>query len=169
MRATCPVPGFVQLMQNDRAHVVLRPIYASDREEVSCGRAHFRARALASVAGQPTQPSKYPINAAVLPRGAARYLTALITLIPAAEATPSCWPVPPLVPMAPMSRPLTTIGRPPSEAIGRASSGKLMKPVLPAANWSANTLLGRRNSAEVRAFACARETDAFWVPSARSK
>src|SRR5258705_9774866 len=86
------------------------------------------------------------------PRAAtrARYLTALA---PAAEATPSCWPVPPLVPIAPISRPLTIIGMPPSDAIGRASSGKLMKPVLPAANWSANTLLGRRNSAEVRAFA----------------
>src|SRR5262249_40687439 len=154
---------------NDRAHVVLRPIYASDRAEVSSGRAHFRARALQAWAGASCSAIQIPpINACEWRTSAARYLTATIALTPAAEAIPS-GPVPPLVPMAPMSRPLTTIGRPPSEAIGRASSGKLMKPVLPAANWSANTLLGRRNRAEVRAFACARETDAFWVPSARSK
>src|SRR5690348_131119 len=53
------------------------------------------------------------------------YLTALA---PAVAAMPSCWPVPPLAPIAPMSLPLTTIGMPPSDAIGRALSGKLMKP-----------------------------------------
>src|ERR1700704_701392 len=61
----------------------------------------------------------------------ANYLTALA---PAIAAILSCWPVPPLAPMAPINLPFTTIGIPPSEAIGRASLGKLMKPVLPAEN-----------------------------------
>src|ERR1700745_1589521 len=39
-------------------------------------------------------------------------------LAPAAAAKPSCWPVPPLAPIAPMILPLTTIGSPPSEATG---------------------------------------------------
>jgi hypothetical protein len=50
---------------------------------------------------------------------------------PAAAAMPSCCPVPPLAPMAPMILPFTVIGTPPSEAIGGA--GKVVKAVLPAA------------------------------------
>ena len=50
---------------------------------------------------------------------------------PAAAATPSCCPVPPLAPIAPMILPFTVIGTPPSEAIGAA--GKVVKAVLPAA------------------------------------
>jgi hypothetical protein len=50
---------------------------------------------------------------------------------PAAAATPSCCPVPPLAPIAPMILPFTVIGTPPSEAIGGA--GKVVKAVLPAA------------------------------------
>src|ERR1700730_5936625 len=52
-------------------------------------------------------------------------------LAPAAAAKPSCWPVPPLAPIAPMILPLTTIGTPPSDATG--FSGKVMNAVLPAA------------------------------------
>ena len=55
----------------------------------------------------------------------------LAALAPAAAATPSCCPVPPLAPTAPMILPLTTIGTPPSDATGL--SGKVMKAVLPAA------------------------------------
>src|SRR4029453_15332987 len=50
---------------------------------------------------------------------------------PAAAAMPSCCPVPPLAPIAPMILPFTVIGTPPSEAIGGA--GKVVKAVLPAA------------------------------------
>src|SRR6516165_9731246 len=52
-------------------------------------------------------------------------------LAPAAAAMPSCWPVPPLAPIAPMILPLTIIGTPPSDATG--FSGKVMNAVLPAA------------------------------------
>jgi hypothetical protein len=50
---------------------------------------------------------------------------------PAAAARPSCWPVPPLAPIAPMIFPFTVIGTPPSDATG--FSGKVMNAVLPAA------------------------------------
>jgi hypothetical protein len=50
---------------------------------------------------------------------------------PAAAATPSCCPVPPLAPIAPMILPFAVIGTPPSEAIGGA--GKVVKAVFPAA------------------------------------
>ena len=62
------------------------------------------------------------------PRGGGAYFAALA---PAAAAKPSCWPVPPLAPIAPMILPLTTIGTPPSDATG--FSGKVMNAVLPAA------------------------------------
>src|SRR5215472_3860711 len=88
---------------------------------------------------------------------------------PAVAATPSCGAVPPLTPIAPANLPLRTMGRPPSEAIGRAPSGKDMKAALPAANWSAKTLEARRNSAEVRALACASRAEELWVPSIFSK
>ena len=52
-------------------------------------------------------------------------------LAPAAAAMPSCWPVPPLAPIAPMILPLTTIGTPPSDATG--FSGKVVNALLPAA------------------------------------
>src|SRR5215831_561833 len=52
-------------------------------------------------------------------------------LAPAAAAKPSCWPVPPLAPIAPMILPFTMIGRPPSDATG--FSGKVVNAVLPAA------------------------------------
>src|SRR5205807_8774813 len=55
----------------------------------------------------------------------------LAALAPAAAATPSCWPVPPLAPIAPMILPFTMIGTPPSDATG--FSGKVMNAVLPAA------------------------------------
>jgi hypothetical protein len=59
---------------------------------------------------------------------AAAYFAALA---PAAAARPSCWPVPPLAPIAPMIFPFTVIGTPPSDATG--FSGKVMNAVLPAA------------------------------------
>src|SRR5213082_88766 len=65
-------------------------------------------------------------------------------LAPAAAASPSCCPVPPLAPIAPTILPFTTIGRPPSDATG--FSGNVVNAVLPAAYWSAKALLGRRNS-----------------------
>src|ERR1700730_5827261 len=52
-------------------------------------------------------------------------------LAPAAAAKPSCWPVPPLAPIAPMILPFTVIGTQPSAATG--CSGKVMNAVLPAA------------------------------------
>ncbi len=52
-------------------------------------------------------------------------------LAPAAAAMPSCWPVPPLAPIAPMILPFTIIGTPPSDATG--FSGKVVNAVLPAA------------------------------------
>ena len=52
-------------------------------------------------------------------------------LAPAAAAKPSCWPVPPLAPIAPMILPFTIIGTPPSDATG--FSGKVVNAVLPAA------------------------------------
>src|SRR5439155_20863343 len=45
-------------------------------------------------------------------------------LAPAIATMLSWAPVPPLAPIAPISLPLTTMGIPPSEAIGRASLGK---------------------------------------------
>ena len=60
--------------------------------------------------------------------GARGYFAALA---PAAAAMPSCWPVPPLAPIAPMILPLTIIGTPPSDATG--FSGKVVNAVLPAA------------------------------------
>ncbi len=59
---------------------------------------------------------------------AAAYFAALA---PAAAARPSCWPVPPLAPIAPMILPFTVIGTPPSDATG--FSGKVKNAVLPAA------------------------------------
>src|SRR5262245_3879844 len=56
------------------------------------------------------------------------YFTALA---PAVAATPSCWPVPPLAPIAPMILPLEIISTPPSDAIG--CSGNVVNAVLPAA------------------------------------
>src|SRR5262249_51776983 len=50
-----------------------------------------------------------------------RHFTALA---PAVAAMPSWVAVPPLTPMAPTSLPLRRIGTPPSDAIGRAASGK---------------------------------------------
>src|SRR5215510_4755668 len=79
---------------------------------------------------------------------------------PAAAATPSCCPVPPLAPIAPMILPFTVIGTPPSEAIG--ATGKVVKAVLPAANWSANILVGRRYMAAVRALPWEISADAIW-------
>src|SRR5215831_5054850 len=63
-------------------------------------------------------------------RGQAR-LAYFAALAPAAAAKPSCWPVPPLAPIAPMILPFTMIGRPPSDATG--FSGKVVNAVLPAA------------------------------------
>src|SRR5262245_64091963 len=63
-------------------------------------------------------------------RGQAR-LAYFAALAPAAAAKPSCWPVPPLAPIAPMVLPFTMIGRPPSDATG--FSGKVVNAVLPAA------------------------------------
>src|SRR5262245_12507865 len=86
---------------------------------------------------------------------------------PAAAATPPCCPVPPLAPIAPMILPFTVMGTPPSEAIGGA--GKVVKAVFPAANWSANILVGRRYMAAVRALPWEISADAIWVPSIFSK
>ena len=61
-------------------------------------------------------------------RAARAYFAALA---PAAAAMPSCWPVPPLAPIAPMILPFTIIGTPPSDATG--FSGKVVNAVLPAA------------------------------------
>jgi hypothetical protein len=67
--------------------------------------------------------------AAISPRPlSAPYFAALA---PAAAAIPSCWPVPPLAPIAPTILPLTVIGRPPSDATGL--SGKVVNAVFPAA------------------------------------
>jgi len=62
------------------------------------------------------------------------YGVALTALAPAVATTVSCGAVPPLTPMAPTSLPFRTIGSPPSEAIGRTPSGKVMKATLPAEN-----------------------------------
>src|SRR5262249_19695710 len=91
----------------------------------------------------------------------------LAALAPAFAATPSCWPVPPLAPMAPMILPFTVMGTPPSDATG--FSGKVMNAVFPAANWSANVLLGRRNITAVRALPWEIRVEASWVPSIFSK
>src|SRR5262249_22639306 len=63
-------------------------------------------------------------------RGQAR-LAYFAALAPAAAAKPSCWPVPPLAPIAPMILPFTMIGRPPSDATG--FPGKVVNALLPAA------------------------------------
>ena len=78
-----------------------------------------------------------------------------IALTPLVAAMVSCWAVPPLTPMAPISLPSTMTGIPPSDAIGARVVGKRHEGRIAGGELSANSLLGRRNSADVRALACA--------------
>jgi hypothetical protein len=87
-----------------------------------------------SVAGKPKRSNKLVDEAQGFMSRSHEFVAYFTALTPAVAATPFCWPVPPLTPMAPTILPSTMIGRPPSEAVGRASSGKVMKATLPAAN-----------------------------------
>ncbi len=74
---------------------------------------------------------------------------------------PSCWPVPPLQPIAPTILPPTTIGMPPSEAI-TPSSVIAATPAGPDATRSSNTLVGRLKIAAARALCCEIVMEAYW-------
>src|SRR6266545_41997 len=127
MQTPCPVPGLrgvrFRRTENGATTCPVPSLYAAGRTEVSLAvhifvRAFMRARSCTAARGALRPPSTTsPIRGlagedlravtagqrAQEPATRARYLTALA---PAAEATPSCWPVPPLAPMAPMSLPL---------------------------------------------------------------
>jgi len=85
-------------------------------------------------APQPRQKFMYSSDLDEVATACPRYGAALTALAPAVATTVSCGAVPPLTPTAPASLPFTMIGNPPSDAIGRAASGKVMKATLPAEN-----------------------------------
>ena len=84
---------------------------------------------------------------------------------PAFAVTPSCVAMPPLAPIAPTSLPSTRIGKPPSDATPWVSASRLSAAGAPPLITSLNALLGRRNIAALRAFACAMSIEAYCVPS----
>src|SRR5262245_43097074 len=192
-RAACPVPGWRRpdgFGEKKRIPAMLVPLLYVNRQNRVAARGYFiwGDQAVAAAAkvevfytftprcqdASRTRPAGsgnglfVPLIERERHSGASRRIRRYFAApAPAAAATPSCCPVPPLAPIAPMILPFTVMGTPPSEAIGGA--GKVVKAVFPAANWSANILVGRRYMAAVRALPWEISADAIWVPSIFSK